>query len=647
MPLDDDKKPGENLKDKLSAFFGFQAPQGKGKGLPPKAHFSIWYFLIVFLLFSLMQQYFLSPKVETISYSKFKQYLAEGQVDSLIIGAENITGTIKGEEEKKNQKFTAVRVEDPNLVKELDDRKVNYSGLYKSKFLSTLVSWIIPIGLFFLIWRFAMKRMGPGMGVMSFSKSKAKLFAQDGTKTTFADVAGIEEAKDELQEVVEFLKNPEKFQKLGGKIPKGVLLLGAPGTGKTLLAKAVAGEANVPFFSISGSEFVEMFVGVGAARVRDLFSQATTSAPCIIFIDELDALGKARGINVMGGNDEREQTLNQLLVEMDGFESNKGVIIMAATNRPEILDPALLRPGRFDRQILVDRPDINGREAILKIHSKNVLLSPEVDLHQIAARTPGFVGADLANLINEAALLAARKSKEKVGPADFDEAVDRVIGGLEKKKRVMNPKEKEIIAFHESGHALVAESVQHADPVHKISIIPRGIAALGYTQQQPTEDRYLMTRSELLDRLAVFLGGRTAEELVFGEISTGAQNDLQRATDIARSMITEYGMSDRLGLVTYERERRPMFLPEPFSAGKTYSEARAAQIDEEISKVIEEAHERVREILSQHRKVLDDLAHLLLEKEVVQGEELRAMLSQSKPGIAPSLPEIPSLLLPK
>ncbi len=647
MPSDEEKKPGENLGDKLRSFFGFQASQGKGKGLPPKAHFSIWYFLIVFLLFSLVQQYFFSPKVETIPYSKFKQYLAEGQVDSLTIGPENITGTIKGEEEKKDQKFTAVRVKDPNLVKELDDRKVNYSGLYESKFLSTLVSWIIPIGLFFLIWRFAMKRMGPGMGVMSFSKSKAKLFAENETKVTFSDVAGIEEAKEELQEVVEFLRNPGKFQKLGGKIPKGVLLLGAPGTGKTLLAKAVAGEANVPFFSISGSEFVEMFVGVGAARVRDLFSQATTSAPCIIFIDELDALGKARGINVMGGNDEREQTLNQLLVEMDGFESNKGVIIMAATNRPEILDPALLRPGRFDRQILVDRPDINGREAILKIHSKDVLLSPEVDLHQIAARTPGFVGADLANLVNEAALLAARKSKEKVGPADFDEAIDRVVGGLEKKKRVMNPKEKEIIAFHESGHALVAESVQYADPVHKISIIPRGIAALGYTQQQPTEDRYLMTRSELLDRLAVFLGGRAAEELVFGEISTGAQNDLQRATDIARSMITEYGMSNRLGLVTYERERRPMFLPEPFSSGKTYSEARAARIDDEISQVIEEAHERVREILSQRRKVLDDLAHLLLEKEVVQGEELRAMLSKSKPGIADALPELPSLLLPQ
>jgi cell division protease FtsH len=638
----DGKKIGENFKDKLNSLLGSQAPQGKGKGLPPKAHFSIWYFLIVFLLFTLVQQYFLSPKVETIAYSKFKNYLAEGQVSSLIIGPENITGTIKGKEEKKDQKFTAVRVEDPNLVKELDDRKVNYSGLYESKFLSTLLSWIIPIGLFFLIWRFAMKKMGPGMGVMSFSKSKAKLFAQDATKVTFVDVAGIDEAKDELQEVVEFLKNPGKFQKLGGKIPKGVLLLGAPGTGKTLLAKAVAGEANVPFFSISGSEFVEIFVGVGAARVRDLFSQATASAPCIIFIDELDALGKARGVNVMGGNDEREQTLNQLLVEMDGFETTKGVIIMAATNRPEILDPALLRPGRFDRQILVDRPDINGREAILKIHTQKVLLSPEVDLHQIAARTPGFVGADLANLANEAALLAARKSKDKVGPADFDEAVDRVIGGLEKKKRVMNPKEKEIIAFHESGHALVAESVQYADPVHKISVIPRGIAALGYTQQQPTEDRYLMTRSELLDRLAVFLGGRAAEDLVFGEISTGAQNDLQRATDIARSMITEYGMSERLGLVTYERKRRPMFLPEPFSAGKTYSEEKAAQIDEEISKVIEEAHERVRGILSQRRKVLDDLAHLLLEKEVVQGEELRVMLSEFKPGIAAFLPDLVS-----
>ena len=441
----------------------------------------------------------------------------------------------------------------------------DYSGLYDSKFLSTILSWIIPIGIFFLIWRYAMKKMGPGMGVMSFGKSKAKLFAENETKVTFADVAGIDEAETELQEVVEFLKNPEKFQKLGGRIPKGVLLVGGPGTGKTLLAKAVAGEAKVPFFSISGSEFVEMFVGVGASRVRDLFSQATGQAPCIIFIDELDALGKARGVNAFGGNDEREQTLNQLLVEMDGFESNKGVIIMAATNRPEILDPALLRPGRFDRQVLVDRPDINGREAILKIHSKNIILSPDVDLRKVASLTPGFVGADLANIMNEAALLAARKNKETVESVDLDEAIDRVVGGLEKKNRVMNAQEKEIVAFHESGHAIVAESVKHADPVHKISIISRGIAALGYTQQRPTEDRYLMTRPELLDRLAVLLGGRVAEELVFGEVSTGAQNDLQRATDIVRSMVTEYGMSDRLGLVTYERPRQPMFMPENFS----------------------------------------------------------------------------------
>ena len=631
MPSEEEKRPEDSFREKLSALFGSPDSARKKKALPPKAHFSIWYFLIVFLLLTLGQQYFLSSKVESISYSKFKQYLTEDVLSGVTIGPESISGTIKGKEGKKDLDFVTVRVEDPGLIKELDEHKVNYSGLYQSKFLNNLLSWIIPLGIFFVIWRFAMKRMGPGMGVMSFSKSKAKVFAEDETKITFVDVAGIDEAKEELQEIVEFLKNPAKFQKLGGRIPKGVLVVGAPGTGKTLLAKAVAGEAKVPFFSISGSEFVEMFVGVGAARVRDLFSQATSQAPCIIFIDELDALGKARGMNVMGGHDEREQTLNQLLVEMDGFESNKGVIIMAATNRPEILDAALLRPGRFDRQVLVDRPDINGREAILKIHSKNVLLSPEVDLHKIAARTPGFVGADLANLVNEAALLAARKNKEEVGTADFDEAIDRVIAGLEKRKRVMNPKEKEIIAYHESGHAIVAESVDHAEPVHKISIIPRGIAALGYTQQQPTEDRYLLTRSELLDRLAVLLGGRVAEKLVFGEISTGAQNDLQRATDIARSMVTEYGMSERLGLVTYERERRPIFLAESFTPSKTYSEVKAAQIDEEISRVVEEVHQRVQQVLSERRNVLDSLAHLLLEKEMVQGEELRRMLNKSEP----------------
>ncbi len=630
MPSEEEKKQSEMFKEKLRGFFKTPDPRKKKDSLPPKTSFSIWYFLIVFLIFSLLQTYFLAPKVETIPYSKFKQLMNDNQVKNLVIGPDKITGSIKAQGEKgKDQEFNTVRVEDPNLIRELDEKKVNYSGMYESKFLNSILSWIIPIGIFFLIWRFAMRRMGPGYGVMSFSKSKAKMFAQNETKVTFADVAGIDEAKEELQEVVEFLKNPGKFQKLGGRIPKGVLLVGPPGTGKTLLAKAVAGEASVPFFSISGSEFVEMFVGVGAARVRDLFSQATSNAPCIIFIDELDALGKARGINVMGGHDEREQTLNQLLVEMDGFESNKGVIIMAATNRPEILDPALLRPGRFDRQVLVDRPDINGREAILKIHSRNVLLAPDVDLHKIAARTPGFVGADLANLVNEAALLAARKNQDRVRAAEFDEAIDRVIGGLEKKKRVMSPKEKEIVAFHESGHAIVAESVQFADPVHKITIIPRGIAALGYTQQQPTEDRYLMTRSELMDRLAVLLGGRVAEELIFGEISTGAQNDLQRATDIARSMVAEYGMSDRLGLVTYEKERRPMFLPDSFSPTKTYSEEKAAEIDEEISKVIEQTHQRVKGILQEKRAVLDTLAKLLLEKEMVPGDELRALLGKT------------------
>ena len=622
----------EEFKDKLRSFFTPQDPQKRKEGLPPKTHFSIWYFLIVMLLITYLQQYFFAAKVETIPYGQFKQSLAQGSVDKLTIGPENITGTLKGKDQKASQQFTTVRVDDPGLVNDLDEHKVDYSGHYDSKFLSSILSWVLPIAIMLIIWRYAMKKMGPGMGVMSFAKSKAKLFAENETTVTFADVAGIDEAEQELQEVVEFLKNPEKFQKLGGRIPKGVLLVGAPGTGKTLLAKAVAGEAKVPFFTISGSEFVEMFVGVGASRVRDLFSQAQGQAPCIIFIDELDALGKARGINVFGGNDEREQTLNQLLVEMDGFASNKGVIIMAATNRPEILDPALLRPGRFDRQVVVDRPDVNGREAILKIHSRNVLLDPDVDLRKIAALTPGFVGADLANLVNEAALLAARKNKETVSSAEFDEAIDRVVGGLEKKNRVINPQEKKIVAFHESGHAIVAESVKYADPVHKISIIPRGVAALGYTQQRPTEDRYLMTRSELLDRLAVLLGGRVAEELVFGDISTGAQNDLQRATDIARSMVTEYGMSDLLGPVTYERPRQPMFLPENYAPGKAYSETKATQIDEEISRVMSEAHERVRSILSERRQVLNDLAHLLTEKEIVQGEELRKMLSDYTPG---------------
>ena len=629
MASNGNKDPVANLTEKLRGLFGFgDHPKNNGT-LPPKRRFNIWYFLLAVLFFSYLQPFLFSQKVETIPYSNFKQGIVDGTVGKLIIGPENITGTLKG---STVQAFKTIRVDDPGLAKELDERNIIYSGRYENKFLGSLLSWVLPLGFFFLIWRFAMKKMGTGMGVMSFSKSKAKIFAESETKVTFADAAGIDEAKEELQEVVEFLSTPEKSQKLGGRIPKGVLLVGPPGTGKTLLARAVAGEAKVPFFSISGSEFVEMFVGVGAARVRDLFSQAAAQAPCIIFIDELDALGKARGMNVMGGHDEREQTLNQLLVEMDGFETNKGVIIMAATNRPEILDPALLRPGRFDRQVLVDRPDINGREAILKIHSKNVVLGPEVDLRMIAGRTPGFVGADLANIINEAALLAARNDKEVVDLTDFDEAIDRVVAGLQKKNRVMNPKEKEIVAFHESGHAIVAESVEHADPVHKISIIPRGIAALGYTQQQPTEDRYLMTRAELLDRLAVLLGGRMAEELVFDEISTGAQNDLQRATDIARSMVAEYGMSDRLGLVSYERPRQAMFLPESISSAKQYSEAKGAQIDDEVFRFVDEAHQRVRKILSERRIILDDLARLLSQNESVQGDELRQMLSVATPG---------------
>ncbi|MEW6521053.1 MAG: ATP-dependent zinc metalloprotease FtsH [Thermodesulfobacteriota bacterium] len=640
MTDNSNREPRKNIIEQIRSWLGLENPPPQKDGLPRKSGFNMWYILILFLVITSVQQFLLAPKVEPIPYSQFKQYVAEGKVGTLTIEPEKIHGTLM-EKEKPGEKFTTVRVTDPDLVKDLDKHNVSYSGRYANKFLSFLLAWIIPIGIFFLIMRFSMRKMGTGMGVMSFSKNKAKIFAESETNVSFADVAGIDEAKEELQEIVEFLTNPGKFQKLGGRIPKGVLLVGPPGTGKTLLAKAVAGEAKVPFFSISGSEFVEMFVGVGAARVRDLFSQAAKQAPCIIFIDELDALGKARGMNVMGGHDEREQTLNQLLVEMDGFDTNKGVIIMSATNRPEILDPALLRPGRFDRQVLVDRPDINGREAILKIHAKNVLLGSEVDLRKIAGRTPGFVGADLANLVNESALLAARKNKETVEASEFDEAIDRVVGGLEKKNRVMNAREKEIVTFHESGHAIVAESVEHADPVHKISIIPRGIAALGYTQQQPIEDRYLMTRSELLDRLAVLLGGRVAEELVFDEVSTGAQNDLQRATDIARSMVTEYGMSDRLGLVTYERARQPMFAPEGFAAGKTCSEEKAAQIDKEIARFVDEAHQRVRKILTERRVVLDKLAQLLAEKESVQGEELRAMLTDHAPKMATASPEQP------
>ena len=612
----------------LKQFLGIKEPPdrgGKKKPVLKKTHFTIWYFVIAFLIILLIQNYFVMKKTEdVISYSEFKEALRANNIKDITITPETISG--ERETGKGPRKFQTVRVEDSDLVKELETSKIKYTGKVESKWLMNILSWIIPLVFFFFIWRILFSRIGPETSVMSFGKSRAKIFAEKDKKVTFADVAGIDEAKEELKEVVEFLKTPGKFQRLGGRIPKGVLLVGMPGTGKTLLAKAVAGEANVPFFSISGSDFVEMFVGVGAARVRDLFAQAQTHAPCIIFIDELDALGKARGVNPLGRHDEQEQTLNQLLAEMDGFESNTGVIIMAATNRPEILDPALLRPGRFDRHVLVDRPDIIGREEILKIHTRNVKLSPDVDLKVIASRTPGFVGADLANIVNEAALLAARKNKEGVEMSDIEEAIDRVVAGLEKKRRLMSKKEKEIVAFHESGHAIAATLLPNADPVRRISIIPRGISALGYTLQLPTEDRYLMTKSELLDRLAVLLGGRVAEEIVFGEISTGAHNDLQRATDIATSMVKEFGMSERLGYVTFEKEKKPLFIPSSLTSGREYSEDTAKQIDEEVKKIIDEAHQKVKEILTSKKDRLEELARFLMEKEVVEEQDLKRIL---------------------
>jgi cell division protease FtsH len=605
--------------------------------------FSIWYFILTFLLLLAMQTFFLSPRAETITYSQFKSLLKKGLVTDLVVEQTTIRGNIKAEgmkqvfseeklkelkyDGKSTHPFTAVRVEDPGLTAEIEEAGIPFRGEVTSNWLPTILSWVVPVGLFFLVWSYLMKRMGGGgAGLMQIGKSKAKVYIEKKTGVTFADVEGIDEAKEELVEVVEFLKTPEKYQRLGGRIPKGVLLLGPPGTGKTLLARAVAGEAGVPFFSISGSDFVEMFVGVGAARVRDLFAQAVQHAPSIIFIDELDALGKARGMNILSSHDEREQTLNQLLAEMDGFDPNQGVIIMAATNRPEILDPALLRAGRFDRQVLVDRPDVRGREKILRLHAKKVKLSASVDLSVIAAKTPGFVGADLANIVNEAALLAARQGKDAVEMRDFDEAIERVVAGLQKKSRIMSPKEKKTVAYHECGHALVAELVPGADPVSKISIIPRGVAALGYTQQLPTEDRYLMTRSELLGKIYVLLGGRVAEEMIFGDVSTGAQNDLQKATEIARTMVTQFGMSERVGLVSLEGPRTPLFLPVPMQGPKEYSEETARTIDEEVKRILSETHAKVREILSSHRQALEELAQLLLEKEVIERPELQTIL---------------------
>ncbi len=610
---------------------------------PKQRQFSIWY-LFIALWVVLLIQIFITPffNPSEIPYSQFKAAVRSGHVEEVSISTHVIHGKMKTDAAQTTEPiapgeatrlFDTVRVEDPDLIRDLEDHGVKITGVIESTFLRDLLSWLIPIALFLGVWLFLLRRMGQGQGgFMTVGRSKAKIYMEKEVKVSFGDVAGVDEAKEELQEVIEFLQTPEKFRRLGGKIPKGILLVGPPGTGKTLLAKAVAGEAAVPFFSISGSEFVEMFVGVGAARVRDLFAQAMQKAPCIIFIDELDALGKARGMGPMA-HEEREQTLNQLLVEMDGFDPRAGVILMAATNRPEILDPALLRAGRFDRHVLVDRPDKNGRLAILKLHAKKVPLDSEANLETIAAMTPGFVGADLANIINEAALLAVRRNKDQVGLAELQEAVERVIAGLEKKNRVLNPAEKERVAHHEVGHALVALSIPGADSVQKISIIPRGIAALGYTIQLPTEDRFLMTKTELENKIAVLLGGRVAEELIYREISTGAQDDLLKATDIAKSMVKVYGMSEKLGQISFERDRRPLFLqPSQAPAQGDYSEETSREIDCEVRRIIDEQYGRVSGLLGKQEPVLRKAAAVLLEKETISGEELKVIVGNRSAG---------------
>ena len=592
----------------------------------------MWYVLGVFLLLALGQAFYFSMAGgETISYSDFKGRVRDGSVQEVVVSEERVRGVMKGGP-KGSHPFVTIRIEDPKLLEDLEKAGIKFTGEAPNKWLAEIVGWIIPIIFLIALWSFFFRRMGGAEGgVMSFARSRAKIYADDDVKVRFGDVAGVDEAEDELREIVEFLKNPKKYTTIGGRIPKGVLLVGPPGTGKTLLARAVAGEAKVPFFSLSGSEFVEMFVGVGAARVRDLFAQAEVKAPCIVFIDELDALGKVRIQTPMGSHEEREQTLNQLLAEMDGFDGRKGVIIMGATNRPEVLDPALLRPGRFDRQVLVDKPDVRGREEILRIHVKSVKLADGVDLKVIAARTAGFAGADLANLVNEAALLAARKDKPAVEMKDFDEAIDRLIAGLEK-KRVMSDKERRIVAYHESGHAIVASVLPGLDPVHKISIVQRGFGALGYTMQLPLEDRYLLTREDLLSQLSVLLAGRSAEEIAFGRISTGAQNDLQRATDIARSMVTEFGMSDLLGAVNYDGNKRPMFIDSPFASERgNYSEETALKIDSEVKRILGEAHDTARRVLRERRPTLDALSERLLEKEVIEAEELKAIMGSVPP----------------
>jgi cell division protease FtsH len=603
-----------------------------------RTQINVGYLIFAFFAMLLLQQWWQTAQtVEVVPYSEFEKLLAEERISEVAIGDTKITGKLKSPE-AGGKSVVVANVVEPDFAARLSKYGVRYTRVHESTFLRDLLSWIVPALVFFGVWFWLIRRMGAqggmGGGFMSIGKSRAKVYVEKQTGVTFADVAGVDEAKAELQEVVEFLKDPKKYGRLGARIPKGVLLVGPPGTGKTLLARAVAGEAGVAFFSISGSEFVEMFVGVGAARVRDLFEQARQKAPAIIFIDELDALGRARGAGGAfgGGHDEKEQTLNQLLVELDGFDPSTGLVLLSATNRPEILDPALLRAGRFDRQVLVDRPDKPGRIQILQVHAKKIKLESDVELGQVAALTPGFTGADLANLVNEAALLATRRGGEEVTLDDFTHAIERIVAGLEKKNRLLNPRERRVVAHHELGHAMVAMALPGVDPVHKVSIIPRGVGALGYTIQRPTEDRFLMTREELENKMAVLLGGRAAEQVVFGHLSTGAADDLAKVTDIARSMVMRYGMVPSLGNVSYEEERSPFLPGQVIQKNREYSEQTAREIDVAVREIVKVAYDKALAILFRHKQLLESWAKRLLEKETLAEKEL-AELSRS---IAPA-----------
>lgn len=606
-----------------------------------KTQINFWYIIIAILGMLMVQSFYKEyTKVEPIPYSRFHTLLEENRIAEIAVTENHIYGTLKEKNADGLKDFVTTRVE-PELADKLDKHNVVYTGVVQSTWMRDLLSWLLPMAVFIGIWMFIIRRMNPGGmsgGLMAIGKSRAKVFVEKETKVTFADVAGVDEAKDELVEIINFLKDPKGYSRLGGRAPKGILLIGPPGTGKTLLARAVAGEANVPFFSISGSEFVEMFVGVGAARVRDLFEQAGQMAPAIIFIDELDSLGRARNAYGLGGHDEKEQTLNQLLAELDGFDSKSGVVLLAATNRPEILDPALLRAGRFDRQVLVDRPDKVGREQILAVHLRKVTLGPDVKPDQIAALTPGFTGADLANLVNEAALLATRRDASAVTMEDFNNAIERVVAGLEKRNRLLNPEERRVVAFHELGHAMVALALPGTDEVHKVSIIPRGVGALGYTIQRPTEDRFLMTRAELENRMAVLLGGRASEGVVFHEISTGATDDLVRATDLARSMVLRYGMSEALGNVAYDRERSPYLQTSiPMPQSRDYSEATAQAVDAAVRSLVDRALERASRILQHNRALLDRSAEELLKTETLNQSQLETLKREIVVPPAPAL----------